>query len=275
MFFLTSESNLEMNFQNSMRYSQGSLANGFYTVMLFIMLFLSCNVSFAQDQKQVPDTTTVQPVFIITPRFNSAGHFPFTGALINRNVIFDLNVFFEYKNYGFFIFKSWDLEDRYSIANYLQPGIFRKFTLSDKLYVRIFFGYVFSQTSGFRDADSDYYTAAVAYWTINDYLKLENTALFFDLRQSAKLANRLLITWQVKSFKIDFYVWQRLVFEDGTHPTSGSIAVNFPRINLSRSLAVQTALSYQGYLTDSKPGFARRDGFLFLIAFPISVIQTR
>jgi hypothetical protein len=264
-----------MNFQTSMRYGRRSLANRYYSVMLFILLFLSCNVGFGQDQKQVPDTTAIQPVFIITPRFNSAGHFPFTGALINKNVIFDLNVFFEYKNYGFFIFKSWDLEDRHSIANYLQPGVFRRFALSDKFFVRIFFGYVFSQTSGFRDAESDYYTAAVGYWTINDYLKLENTALFFDLRQSAKLANRLLLTWQIKSFKIDFYLWQRYVFEDGTHPTSGSVAVNFPRINLSGSLAIQTTFSYQGYLTGSKPGFARRDGFLFLIAFPINVIQNQ
>src|SRR5690606_37202359 len=97
-----------------------------------------------------------------------------------------------------------------------------------------------------------------------------NTALFLDLTKSAKLANRLLLTWQVRTFKIDLYVWQRLVFEDGSHPTSASVAVNFPTINLSKSLAIQNTVSYQGYLTDDKPGFARQDGFLLSIAFPFN-----
>lgn len=176
----------------------------FYVAIAFILLCIICSSAMAQNRKQVPDTTTVLPIFIVTPRFNSAGHFPFSGAIVNRNVNFDLNAFFEYKHYGFFIFKSWDLENKHSIVNYLQPGIFRKFSLSEKLYVRVFFGYVFSQTSGFRDSDSDYYTAAVAYWTISEYLKLENTALFLDMTKSAKLANRLLLTCQVRSFKIDF-----------------------------------------------------------------------
>jgi hypothetical protein len=239
--------------------------------IIFTALVLSDYPVFSQDQKQVATDSIPGPDLVITPRFNSAGHFPFTGALLNRNINFDLNVFFEHRGYGFFIFKSWDLEDKRSFVNYLQPGIFRKFQLAPEFAVRVFFGYVFSQTSGFRDKDSDYFTAAVGYWTINDKLKLENCALFYDLSQSAKLANRLLVSRDIKKFRIDFYVWHRIVFEQGIHATSASLALNFPRIKLSDALFIQTTFSYQGYITKTKPDFAMRDGFLFQVAFPLLV----
>lgn len=205
------------------------------------------------------------------PRFNSSGHFPYTGALINRNVNFDINVYYENRGYGFFVFKSWDLEDSHSFVNYLQPGIFKKVKFSPSFQLGLFFGYLFSQTSEFRDEDSDYYTAAVAYWTLTETLKLENTSLFFDLTQSSKLANRLLLTWTIGRFRIDFYTWHRWVFNAGQHATSASLAVNFPRIRISEVMSIQSTASYQGYLTAAKPDFAMRDGFLLSIGFPMEI----
>jgi hypothetical protein len=232
---------------------------------LSFLLFLFVVTAQAQEQSKP------RPTFLINPRFNSAGHFPFSGALINNHLNFDVNIFFEHHHYGFFIFKSYDVKDPHSIVNYLQPGLFKKFQLGPKFQIGAFFGYVFSQTSGFADNDSDYFTAAVAYWTISDRLKLENTALFFDLRQSAKLANRLLLSYRLKEFKFEFYVWQRVVFENKTYATSASLAVNLPKIKLNDALFIQNTISYQGYLTRSKPDFALRKGLLVSVAFPITV----
>ena len=36
------------------------------------------------------DSTRPAKTFIVTPRFNSAGHFPFSGAFINHNINFDV-----------------------------------------------------------------------------------------------------------------------------------------------------------------------------------------
>ena len=229
-------------------------------------------------QDRVPERdTTAGPDFIVTPRINSAGHFPFTGSLINRHVNADLNVFYENRNNGFFVFKSHDLQDPHSIVNYLQPGIFRRIPITRKFYLRLFFGYLFSQTSGFRDRDSDFYTAGVGYWTLADNLTVENTALFFDLLQSTKLANRFLASWTPRTkvpFKIQLYVWHRLVFDSIHNSTSASFALNFPDVKLSHSVSVQATISYQGYISESKPAYARRDGFLASLAFPI-VIKNR
>jgi len=132
---------------------------------------------------------------------------------------------------------------------------------------------VFSQTSGFRDSDSDYFSAAVAYWTISEKIKLENTALFFDLSQSKKLSNRVLVSILLKEFTIDFYVWHRVVFDVNSHSTSASVAVNFPKIKISENFSIQNTFSYLGYITETKPDFALRDGFLFSIAFPLALSQ--
>lgn len=242
-----------------------------FAVWSILVFFLAPeSPTFGQDKTHQEDSVVTRH-FSVTPRFNSSGHFPYSGALINRNVNFDVNVYYENRGYGFFVFKSWDLEDRHSIVNYLQPGIFKKVKFSPSFQLGLFFGYLFSQTIGFRDGDSDYYTAAVAYWTLAENLKLENTALFFDLTQSSKLSNRFLLSWTIKSFRIDIYAWHRWVFDEGSHATSASLAVNFPRMKLSEVFSVQATASYQGYLTAAKPDYAMRDGFLLSIAFPVDI----
>lgn len=244
--------------------------SGFYrSVILILSIFATTQSVIAQLLEK---DSVMRPDFVITPRLNSAGYFPYTGALLNKNINFDVNIFFEYKSkYGFFLFKSVDLEDRHSYVNYLQPGIFRTFHAGNNFKLRLFFGYLFSQTQGFRDPDSDYYTALVGYYTITKNLKLENTALFYDLEISAKLANRLLVSWSVGKFTADIYVWHRVVFDDNSHATSASFALNLPKIKLSPSSSINTTLSYQGYLTKNKPDFAMKDGFLFQVAVPIQV----
>jgi hypothetical protein len=241
----------------------------YYSAILLLLVFATPGSAVAQLLEK--DSVT-RPDFVITPRLNSAGYFPYTGALLNKNTNFDVNVFFEYRSkYGFFLFKSVDLEDRRSYVNYLQPGIFRTFQATKNFKLRLFFGYVFSQTRGFRDPDSDYYTALVGYYTIGENMKLENTALFYDLANSAKLANRLLLSWSVASFTAEFYVWHRIVFDDNSQATSASFAITLPGIIISPSTSIKTTISYQGYLTENKPDFAMRDGFLFQVAIPIAV----
>lgn len=241
------------------------------SLQLVCITFLASFSTPAISQQQSAEDP--KPNFSVTPRFNSAGHFPFSGALLNRNLNFDFNIFFEHKKNGFFLFKSIDLEDKHSFINYLQPGIFRKFQLHSKVKLGTFVGYVFNQTSGFRDKDSDYFTAAVVYWTINDRLKLENTSLFFDLSQSVKLANRLLLNYKVNKFQFDLYVWHRIAFDQNAHATSASLAINFPRIRLTDKIAIQNTVSYQGYITHAKPDFALRKGLLVSVGFPITLSE--
>lgn len=213
---------------------------------------------------------SVKRDLVITPRVNSAGHFPFTGALLNRNINFDVNIFYERQKLGFFLFQSIDPVDRRSYVNYFQPGIFKRIDFSDNFRMRVFFGYIFSQTTGFRDKDSDYYSAATFYWT-HGKLRIENTLLFFDLTLSAKLANRLFANYTAGKFRFDAYVWHRWAFASEFHSTSAAFAVNFPAIPLGKKISLTTSAMYQGYITQNKPDYALRSGVLISVAAPITL----
>ncbi len=136
--------------------------------------------------------------------------------------------------------------------------------------MRVFLGYVFSQARSFRDPDSDSYAAPVIYWTISSSLKLENCSLFYDLRSSPKLANRVKLMWTIRSFRFDAFMWQRWVIENDQHATSASLAMILPGFRISDSAEVELSISYQGYVTRAKPEFALRDGFLFTLAATIN-----
>src|SRR5271155_3728716 len=79
-------------------------------------------------------TDPVKPyTLIISPRINSAGYFPFTGAVLNHNVNFDFTVVFEKADRGFVLFQSFDLQNKNSPINYFQPCVFEKFPVGSSL----------------------------------------------------------------------------------------------------------------------------------------------
>ena len=239
-------------------------------ILIFAWFVCSfCAASAAFGVAPVTDSSGTHSAWAIIPRLNSAGHFPFTGSIVNRHFNADINIVLEYENWGLFLFKSHDLEQHHSPVNYFQPGVFRSVRITPDIDVRLFFGYVFSQAKSFRDPDSDFFAAPVLYWNIGSGLKFENCALFFDLSSGAKVANRLKMVWATGSVSFEGFVWHRLVLSDGQHATSASFAFGLPLLRLSKSISLVMSLSYQGYLTRTKPDFALRDGFLVNVALTL------
>jgi hypothetical protein len=236
--------------------------------IFIIAIALTCIfLESSAQQDSAKTSTTLQ----ILPRFHTAGYFPFTGALLNRNPVADVNIFYERKALGFFLFQSLDLKDRHSYANYFQPGVFATLKLHRAFKVRGFFGYIFSQTRGFRDADSDYYAATTLYWDPTEHISIQNTVLFYDYNIQRKLANRLLVSWQYPKFKVDLFVWNRLEFAEKRQAISASLAVTFPVIKLSDKTSIHITSAYMRYLTSYKPGFALDDGLIFTVAVPVNI----
>ena len=241
------------------------------SVIIVIVLVTICLVEARAQQDTVKTKTTLQ----IYPRLHSAGYFPFTGALLNHSPVADVNIFYERKALGFFIFQSFDIKDRHSYANYFQPGVFATLKLHPTLRVRGFFGYIFSQTRSFRDpGDSDYYAAASVYWDPAKHLSIQNTLLFYDYNINRKLANRLLISCSYEKFKADFFLWNRLVMAEKRQAVSASIALTFPIIKVGekQKTSIQLTSAYMWYLTSYKPAFALDQGFIFTLGVPVNVL---
>lgn len=235
------------------------------SLRLVLVCMIYSGSGFGQDSTKTT-TTTLQ----VLPRLHSAGYFPFTGALLNHSPVFDVNVFYEKKSLGFFLFQSIDLKDRHSYANYLQPGLFATWRMHPKFKVRGFFGYIFSQAQGFRDGDSDYYAATTLYWDPAPHLSVQHTALFFDYNIKRKLANRLLISVYYPKFRVDLFVWHRSVLEDKLNAVSASLAATYS-IKLGKKISLQLTAAYMRYLTAYKPAFALDDGFIFTLGVPIDI----
>lgn len=224
------------------------------------------------SQGQTKDDSVNHYTLIFSPRLNSAGYFPFTGALLNHNTNFDFTVAFEKNNYGFFLFQSFDLEDKRSYINYFQPAVLKKITVGKSLKIGVYAGYLFSQTNSFCDkGESDYFGALSQHWDVNKTLRLENTMLFGDLTLQPKLVNRLMLIYKIRKIKLDFYLHERALFQVKDLSTSAAIAVELPELKIADKLSAQVTITYQRYLTKHRPEYALKDGFLFSLAFPINI----
>src|SRR6478736_9479617 len=110
-----------------------------FLLNISLCLFISMNV-----HGQAKDSTRYSSLFV-NPRLNSAGYFPFTGALLNHNTNFDVNIVYQNKWFGYLLFKSVDLEEKESPINYLQTALFKNISINKKVSLRAFFGYLFAQ----------------------------------------------------------------------------------------------------------------------------------
>ena len=240
-----------------------------YLIASVALLFFTI-ISRGQSKKESLYPYTLS----ITPRINSAGYFPFTGAILNRNTNVDLNVIFQKRGYGFLAFKSLDLEDKKSDINYLQSAVFKQFRVSKTVQVGLFFGYLFSQISEFKDVvGSDYFGAWTVYWDINKKLRLENIMLITDVSTQQKIVNRILILYTVKKFRLNLSLHQREVPEINNFSASGSFGISLPKLKIVNKVSTQFTAAYQTYITANRPDFALKDGFLFSLAFPIEINQ--
>ncbi len=238
------------------------------SVAAILWIALSSNGPAPTDQ---PVDSHSRAKLTINPRFHSAGYFPFTGALLNHNPVLDVNVFYENEAFGFFLFQSLDLADRHSYANYFQPGVFASFRVQPSLSIRAIFGYLFSQTQGFRDSDSDYYALAMANWGISKHLRLENTLQLYDYSHNKKLAYRLVLERSSRKFRASLFLWQRVVLGENFSSTSAALSFTFPILPLGEKGSLELTSSYMGYLSAVKPDFALANGFLFTLSVPITV----
>lgn len=235
-----------------------------------LLLALLCTIGTPGKAKPWEDTTKVASTSTITPRLHSVGYFPYTGSIVNRHLTADVNLYFEKRGAGFFLFKSFDPMDKRSFLNYFQPGVFVTLRPNSPLRVRAFVGYVFSQTAHFRDKDSDFCTALSFYWDVVPGVTLQHTVLYYDMETGGKLANRLLVTWQSKLLKVDFYLWHRWVVEEQSKAVSASVAITYS-VNVSKRCAIQFTGSYMSYLTREMPAYALRQGFFVTMAVPLDL----
>jgi len=190
---------------------------------------------------------------------------------LTRMWIFDLTFFMNTKRMAFFLFKSFDLVDAHSEVIIFNPASFAKLNWAQKVQMRTFLAISFRKPAASAIKIPISILLQPPTGQFIRLLKVENTALFFDLAQSSKLANRLLLSYMWKGFKFDLFCMASLGAGSQFHATSASLSINMPKIKISNQSLHSKYNLYQGYLSEAKPDWAMQKGLLVSIAFPISV----
>lgn len=236
-----------------------------------LTLLILC--SHAHLLKADPAGDSIRTVLNINPRIHSSGFFPFSGAILPASPVADLNIFMEKRRWGFFLFQSLDLKESHAVVNYLQPGLFAVFRPTPKLKIRTHFGYIFNQTQGFKDNDSDYFSGLQINWSLRPDLRIENSTLYYDWNVRSKMAHRLLVEYSKPRWRASGYVWYRKVFADSDGALSAAMAITWPIVRINTKSNLEFTTTYMGYVSDYLPSFARRSGVFFSVAVPIDVIR--
>ena len=177
-------------------------------------LLLSCCLALgfkciAQQPESKADKE--QPYsLLLTAKFHSTGHSPFSGSYFNHHPNGEIGLTFKTKLIGAFINKNVDFADVHSSINYTTIGIFKSFQLNESLKLTPYIGYFFKQSHSFMDDNSDAWTCVVATFTINRWLVIENSTLLGNLIRhysKASLANRVNADILIGKFKLDAYAW--------------------------------------------------------------------
>lgn len=241
-----------------------------FSQIIFLILCL-CFIAESHSQDSILVKTPKDLIF--TSRLNSAGHFPYTGSVLNNHLNADFNLYFRQKNFGFFVFQSIDLESKNSDVTYLQPGLFYKIPLTQKFSVTPYIGYLFIQTNRFYDTGSDVFFA-IAPTFVTPKVKIENTSLFtnvFEFGYKRSLANRLQIQYFLQKMSVSLFLFHNIKLSGKDQSLSASLNFQFPKIEIAKNFPIHSALMLQTYLSENKPSYAMRRGAVFSLSFPINL----
>jgi hypothetical protein len=222
----------------------------------------------AQNKKSHQDAYT----FEIVPSLHTTGHFQYTGAYVNNHLNADIQAYYERQGVGFLAFKSLDFVDAHTAINYLQIGAIKKWRVNKKVVIMPYVGYLFVQSEGFRDRDSDFWSAIKVEYKLNDQLTIENTMLLLNVVKTelgSSFNNRFKASVVLGQFEFEIYLWYKRNFDNAFKFVSGSTKILFPKIKIHPRFYIRNALAIQSYLSNEKPSFAQQRGILFSTTFPL------
>ncbi len=174
-----------------------------------------------------------------TARINTKGFFNLTGKLVSDNPTFDVNFYYDRKNWGLLIFKAADLYDHQTAYNFLLTAAYKNFKLSKKVTVTPYVGTLFEQSEGFADHGSDIASFLITTVKLNSNLTLEEMSLFANLivaPEERDWANRFRLTYTGKHWDvISTAWWNNQVFDQSSYWT-GSVNIAYSRIKIKEHL---------------------------------------
>ena len=240
------------------------------------LLFSCClALGFKTLAQQSVSKADRQPYSLtLTTKLHSTGHAPYSGVYVNHHLNSEINLSWEYKQFGGFISKNVDFVDAHSSVNFSTVGIYRSFQLSKSVKLTPYLGCFLKQANSLIDQGSDMWVAVMAKVIINKWLFIENTSLVGNLLvnpTAASLANRLNVIASIGNFKLDLFAWYSHSFSNAPHFVSASLAITSPDWTITPSVSARVQIAMIQQMANERPEGAMHRGGLISLIVPIDL----
>jgi hypothetical protein len=242
-----------------------------------LLFYVLLTISFSGRGQQTESKANKKPYsLVLTPKFHSTGHSPYSGVYLNHHFNADIGLNYKCNQYEAFISKNMDFVDSHSTINFMTVGFSRYFQLTKSIKLTSYAGYFFMQSYSFMDKNSDMWAAIAVKFTINKWFAIENTSLVGNLVRHyahASIANRLHLELSVGKFKFNTYTWYTHSINN-PHFVSTSVAITTPDWMITKSISARVQVAMLQYVTNERPEGAMNRGGLISLIFPIELSPT-
>jgi hypothetical protein len=205
-----------------------------------------------------------------TPRIQSLGFFVYSGKIGCENPTFDFNVNLEKNNWGYFFFKSIDMENIHSQNNFALTMVYRKLTIGQRLTVTPYLGFLIDQTHNIVGANSDVSLVLTTSYKLNEHWRLDNSAIFPPLMiepSSKDWTNRFRIIYRHEHVELTILSWHNNKIFDGTTYISEGFSAYYNKIKISEHAYLNTGITGLWMLdTSDEESNPKRNGVLLTLS---------
>ncbi len=205
-------------------------------------------------------------------RLHTVGYFSFTGRIISPNPALDFFYTYDRKQWGFVMFKAFDLYDHTTSNNFMLAMFRKNFNLGKRLTVTPQVGAILEQSYSFADKGSDVASIIITSYKISNTLTIDQTMILGNLvvdPQERDMANRIRLLYSKNHWDLTWLMWHnnKLIDHDNSEYFSCGINVYYSRIKVSDHFLISAGVSgVRMNYTNDEAAYPMRNGVFFTLA---------
>lgn len=210
-----------------------------YTLLIFFCL----TIGLASAQSALRDSVRTQKAerrykHFLNVRLHNQGQFMFSGRIISPNPALDFYYQYDRKQWGFVIFKAFDLYDHTTDNNFGLAMIRKNFHLGKRLTVTPQAGFIFEQSHSLADKGTDLSAFVINTYKVSPSFSVEYTLVLFNLAIASEdrdWVNRLRLLYTKNHWDITLSGWHnnKVIDHDNTVYFSSGASVFYSRMKIN------------------------------------------
>lgn len=208
----------------------------------------------------------------LTTRFLTKGYFSFTGRIISPNPALDFFYTYDRKQWGFVVFKAFDLYDHTTTNNFTLAMFRKNFNIGKRLTITPQVGAILEQSYSFADKGSDLASIIITSYRISSNVTIDQTMIFGNLMldpEERDMANRVRILYSKNHWDLTLLGWHNNKWIDHDNSEYFSCGANlfYSRIKVSEHLLLSAGiLAVRMNYTNTESEYPTNNGIFFTLA---------